>query len=131
MASGSSVRAKITRALAKLEASQYPWYFRTVTRTGGNSRLGLSTTVTTSDAEIDPPPAEELIAAEEIANSAGLFIAGDYRLTMSGDVAETSLKNCLLVRGSDLCKIVSYKPAGVIGAVVVAWEVIARVTKAA
>lgn len=130
MASGASVKASVKRALAKLNATQAVWQFRLVTHSGGNSRLGIFTgTTTTTDTAIDPQPAEQLLKAEDVATSGGLFAMGDYKLTLHGDVDETLLRTQLMVRGSDVCRIVSYHPAGVLNGVVVAWEVIARVAK--
>jgi hypothetical protein len=128
MASGLAVRAKIRSALRKLSATSRPVYFRTRTVTGGNQLLGIGSTVTVSDALVDPQPAVELLSAEQIAASGGLYQAGDYGLVFDGSIAESTFQTKQLVYGSDVLAIVRYEPA-VINGTVVAWTITARSVK--
>lgn len=130
MPNGLSIQAKVANVLRRLKPAAKTWYFREVTISGGNPRLGIHTSTSVTDTVMDPPPAEEVIADEVVATSSGLYMAGDYKLTIAGSIDESLLRNRLLVRGTDVLRIVRYRPAGTIDGVVIVWEVIARTAKA-
>lgn len=126
---GAAIQAKVKAALAKLNATSEVWKFRQVIHSGGKSRLGLHDSTDVIDIELDTPPAEETVSAEDVANSNGLVIAGDLRLTIAGDVDKETLRTHLMVRGDDVYRIVDYRPFA-IDRTVVGWQVIVRMAKA-
>jgi hypothetical protein len=125
---GTALQAKIAKTLKKLGATHKTVYLRTVSVSGGNTVLGLGQTKSNSDTELDPQPAVTLVDAWDIANSGGLLLLGDYKLTLAGTVEEATLRGSLIVYGEDVLKMISYKPS-VLDGTVVAWEVVARAVK--
>ena len=125
---GAAIQAKIRATLARVNATSKTWKFRQVNLSGGNSRLGIYTDSDIIDLDLDPQPAEEYVSGEDVATSGGLFMMGDYKLTMSGDTDEDLLRTRQLVRGDDVCRIVRYWPYAIDGTVV-AFIVVARVSQ--
>lgn len=126
---GLQLQAKVAKALAKVNATSRQVSLRTVTTTGGNAVLGVGQTVTNLDTVMDPQPAVEQIKVDDVASSGGLLQFGDYRITLSGTYDEATLRNCELLYGTDVLKIIDLNPA-VYGGVVAAWQVVARAVKA-
>lgn len=129
MASGAAIRSKIARALGRLNVTSRTVMLRSVMSSGGNPVLGLGQSVSSTDVVVDPQPAVELIAAEEVAAAKSLLQLGDYRLTFAGTLTENTLKNSEILYGTDVLKVIRYDPIAIDGTVV-AWSVIARVAKA-
>lgn len=130
MPSGAVIQAKIAKVLTKVGATYRVVTFRDSHPVGGNALLGVGQTTITNDVAIDPQPAVETLSVEEVASGGALLQLGDYRFVFSGTVPEAQIKTSNIVYGSDILKIVSYKPAVLFGTVI-AWEVIARTIKAA
>lgn len=129
MANGAALRAKVDAALRKAGATHRVVKFRKTGRSGGNQRLGLGGTLTVEEITLDPQPTVTMLDAEEVATSGGIYMFGDYKLTISGSVAESVLRTHQILYGDEVLQIVKYRPAGVIQSVVVAWSVIARTVK--
>jgi hypothetical protein len=81
--------------------------------------------VSSDDVVCDPQPVVELIAASDVADSAGTLQLGDYRLIFSGAVPEDTLKTGMLVYGDEVLKIIKYEPFA-FDQTVAAWQVTAR-----
>lgn len=130
MPTGLQVRTKISNALAKLEATSKTVSFRNVVHSSGDALLGLGQTETVTDTVISPPPAVELLSAEDVARLGGdRFQLGDYLLTLDGSIAESTLQSRMILYGTEVLKIVHYEPSALDG-IVVAWQVYARGVKA-
>lgn len=125
MATGSQIKAKIQAKLTALNATPRVVSFRQMTRTGGNTRLGIGGTVAYADTVSDPQPAAELVRAEDIAGSGGLLQPGDWSFTFSGAIPEETLRTSSLLFGTEVLNIVQISPYALNG-IVVAWGVIAR-----
>lgn len=130
MASGSALRAKVEKALAKAGGTHRTVQFRRVKRVGGNPTLGVGGTVTTEIVPVVPQPAVEELDGDAINTSGGLYKFGDQRFTFSGNLSESLLKTHQILYGDEVLQIVRYKPEGVVGGVVIAWQVVARTVKA-
>jgi hypothetical protein len=127
MASGSQLRATIASKLSALNATPRLVKFRTTTRVGGNSRLGLGGTVTATDVTADPQPAAQMMRSEDLANTAGSLIQpGDWEFTFAGTLAEEVLRQSQILFGdTEVLNIVQYEPYALNG-IVCAWRVIGR-----
>jgi hypothetical protein len=126
---GLAVQNKIANVLRRLNATARVVYFRSVDASGGNATLGLDRIVINTDTEIDPQPAVEVLTVEEVAAAGGKLQLGDYRLTMAGTVDEVTLQTNDIMYGTDVLKIIDYRPHALAG-VVISWTVIARTVKA-
>lgn len=129
MATGAQIQAKIKAVLSKLKATPRTVQFRSISQSGGNTRLGIGGTSTVTLAPISPQPAAELVKAEEITGSGGLLQPGDWRFIFSGDTSETDLRTKQLLFGTEVLNIVQVTPYA-IGGMIVGWEVIARTVQA-
>lgn len=125
MASGAQVQGAIKRALKRLNATTRVVKLRQVTRVGGNNRLGLGQDVDFTDTLCDPQPSVEYVSQSEIASSAGIFFVGDIRFTFAGDIPEATMKQSLIVYGTDVMKMVTCEPRPLFG-VNAAWHVVGR-----
>jgi hypothetical protein len=125
MATGAQIQAKIQAKLAALNATPRVVSFRTMTRTGGNPRLGIGGTVTYTDTVADPQPAAELVKAEDIAGSGGLLQPGDWMFTFSGIIPEETFRTSSLLFGTEVLNIVQVSPYALNG-IIVGWGVLAR-----
>lgn len=128
MASGASLQTKIKNLLAKLDASGRVVSFRQVSTSGGSSLLGVGQTTLNIDTVCSPQPAVQLLRADEVAVSGGVYQMGDYRLTFDGTVPETTFRTSLIVYGDEVLKPVTWTPSAIYG-VAIAWQVIARSIK--
>ncbi len=126
MASGTQLRSKIAAKLSALQATPRVVKFRQETRTGGNPRLGIGGTVTTTDTLADPQPAAQMVAAEQLANATSLIQPGDWEFVFAGTTSEDTLRTQQILFGdTEVLNIVQYEPYALNG-IVVAWRVIAR-----
>jgi hypothetical protein len=125
MASGPGLKAKANGLLKRFNATDRVVKLRQITKSGGNSRLGIGETTTVTDTALDPPPAVSLVEHHMVRVSGSLFQQGDYQFIISGDYTESRLRNSLIVYGDDLMKIIHIEPYAMTGVVVV-WRVIAR-----
>ncbi len=125
MITGAAFRAKVTKLLTDVQATERVVQFREVTRTGGNALLGIGGTVTNTDTAIVPQPAVSQVTAEEIAGGSGLIQPGDWKFIFDSQVPEATLRNRLILFGDEVLQIVRIKPYPFQGAPV-AWSVIAR-----
>ena len=129
MASGAALLSKVSSILKRTNVTSREVSFRTVQTSGGNALLGLGQSVTSLDLPVDPPPVVMLLKPEEVAAGGSLLQLGDYSMLFAGSVSEETLKTSEIVYGSDVLKIISYEPI-VFDGIVVAWNVIARTSKA-
>lgn len=129
MASGPAVQAKVAAVLTKLNPTSRVVKFRELVATGGNQLLGLGVDNNVVDTLVDPPPSVEVLAASEVSISGGLYQLGDYRFTFAGTVAESVIKNSLILYGEELVQTVHIVPYA-LGGIVVAWSVVGRSVKA-
>lgn len=129
MATGKALQNRVGALLKRLNATSRVVKLRNVTTSGGNTVLGIGGTVTTTDTVADPQPAVELLDADVISNSNGLYQVGDYRFFFSGAIPEATLRNRLIVYGDEILKVIRFDPVS-LGGVVVVWEVTARTIKA-
>lgn len=125
MASGAQVQAKIKAVLGQLQATPRVVRFREVTQTGGNTVLGIGGTVTTTDTDIDPQPAAQMVTSETIAGSGGLLLPGDWEFTFDGTINETNFRTKQILFGDEVLNIVHYEPYALQG-ITVGYTVIAR-----
>lgn len=125
MASGAQLRTKIAAKLAALQATPRVVKFRQETRTGGNSRLGIGGSVTTTDTLADPQPAARMLTSEELAGTGGLLQPGDWEFVFAGTTSEDVLRNQQILFGTEVLNIVQIEPYALNG-IVVAWRVVAR-----
>lgn len=129
MASGQALQGRIGKLLKRLNVTHRTVKLRDVSTSGGNSLLGIGGTVSTTDTVVDPQPVVSLAEAQVIANSGGLYQLGDYEILFSGTIAETTLRNRLVVYGDEVLRIIHIEPV-VFGGVVVVWRVMTRTAKA-
>jgi hypothetical protein len=129
MATGAQLQSKIKAVLAKLQATPRVVKFRQLTRTGGNTRLGIGGSVAYTDTLADPQPAAQMVKAEELANSTSLVQPGDWEFTFAGSIDESMFRDKQILFGdTEVLNIVQYEPYAMNG-IIVGWRVIARTVK--
>lgn len=129
MASGAQLRTTIASKLAILNPTPRVVKFRTASRVGGNSRLGLGGTVTLTDVLADPQPAAQMVSQEALVSGSKLVQPGDWDFTFAGTIAEDTLRQSQILFGdTEVLNIVHYEPYALNG-IVCAWRVVGRTTQ--
>lgn len=127
MAAGTSLQTKIAAVLKKLNPKVRPVALRRRTLTGGDGLLGVGQVEAVTDTIVDGASVD-LLEGDTIATSGGKFLAGDYRFILPGSIAESALRNCQLLYGSDVFNVVTYDPVSLYGTVII-WQIVARTAK--
>lgn len=125
---GAQLQAKVSKVLAKVNATARPVWLRSTTVAGGNAVLGIGQASTTVDTFMSPQPVVTLFKADDVAGSGGLIQFGDYRVIVAGSYTEAQLLATELLYGSDVLKVLSATPYPFAG-VIAAWELVARAVK--
>lgn len=134
---GATLKAKVTAALVKVNATDRALYKRVYSHSGGDSLIGKPATVTAVDTLFTTPPAIQTLTSENMTylSVSGLAQVGDLILTLSASaIALADLKNrdlrLVLKTGSseEELAIVHYEPA-LFDGMCVAYTVLARSKK--
>jgi hypothetical protein len=128
MPSGLALRNKVAQVMKRLHATSRVVKLRVASASGGNDLLGLGQSQTVQDTVVDPQPTVNLLTADDIATSGGVYILGDYQFLFTGSIAESTLRKSHILYGDEVLRIVELE-AIAMGGVVVAWRVVARSLK--